>query len=160
MKVLKILAKICYVLALGAAIASAFIPVTTGDPYSGYYQTVYLTLEPIIIIALSIGVVAAFVEEPPVFRKVGLALLIGAGVGLMGLSSIVKLAAGGVIFLGLALDFIAYLMYRGESGGSSEFDSKVERIEKLHELLEKKIISEEEYQDMRTKILGIQKKRK
>ena len=161
MKALKIIARVFYVLGLLALIGSVFYPTYIYDNEGHFINVLFETINGLVIIAVAIGVVASFTDDHPLFKKVGLGLLIGGAVGAMTLDNLVRLIGSGLIFLGLLFDFIAFLVRRGETTASeSDFDGKIERLTKLHNLLDEKIISEEEYNEMRSKILGIQKKKK
>lgn len=161
MKALKIIARVFYVLGLLALIGSIFYPTYVYDGEGRLINILYQTVDAIVIIAVAIGVVASFSEDHPLFSKVGLGLLIGGAIGAITLANIVRVIGAGLILLGLLFDFIAFLLRRGETNSNeADFDGKIERLTKLHKLLDDKIISEEEYNEMRIKILGLQKKKK
>lgn len=162
MKILKIISRIFIVLSLAAMMAGIIIAATSSYDYE-YGYAIVVTVEPLILIAMTIGVVSEFSEESATFRKVGLALLIAGAVCLIGtgLSSYnyALIASFALVVLGLGFKFIVYLLDAGEISTNS-FDEKLEKLQKTHELLEKKILTEDEYNEMRAKILGVSKKRK
>lgn len=174
MKVLKILARVFFILSVIALTVGLLVQAIN------YSQALYLTssssssssrvfnnfvvVEPLIIFALLIGVVSDFVEGYPVFKKIGLALLISSAIGIANVGFISLeyffIVSYGFITLGLLFNFVCYLISKGENGDSGNLELKVERLQKIHSLLEDKIITQEEYDEMRTKILGLPKKRK
>ena len=109
MKVLKVIARICFVLALAALIAGVFVPSGYVLDGSGtYYTPVYATLDSIVVVAITIGVVSEFVDESSTFKKVGLALLIAGAIGTAGVgftsSNYPMIVAFALVTLGLLFE--------------------------------------------------------
>ena len=160
MKVLKIISRICFVLALIALVVGFFLP----SGYRSDYTAIYATVDSIIVVCMAVGVVSEFTDEANVFKKVGLALLLAGAIGTAGAAFIAfnygSIASFALVVLGLLFEFICFLLTRGEGGDASNLETKIERLQKLHTLLEQKIITEDEYNEMRVKILGLPKKKK
>ena len=164
MKVLKVISRICFVLALIALIVSFFFPSGYIPNSEGYYIAIYATVDSIIVVCMAVGVVSEFTDEANVFKKVGLALLLAGAIGIAGTAFTTfnygSIASFALVVLGLLFEFICFLLARGEGGDASNLETKIERLQKLHTLLEQKIITEDEYNEMRVKILGLPKKKK
>ena len=160
MKVLKVISKICFVLALIALTVGFFIP----SGYSDGYSAIYATVDSIIVVCMTVGVVSEFTDEANAFKKVGLALLLAGAIGRAGTAFTTPngglIVSFALVVLGLLFEFICFLLARGEGGDASNLETKIERLQKLHTLSEQKIITEDEYNEMRVKILGIPKKKK
>lgn len=171
MKVLKVFARIFLVLSTLVLAYACFASINAGYDTGAMLSEIF-TFSTLIVLCHVLGVVFIFTsEDGSILRKVanGLLLgtgLIGIGVGIAGIGSAyfsaqatMWLISGSLVSLAYLFIFIAYLV-GGSSSPEAALDDKIEQLNKINMLLEKKIITQDEFDEMRVKILGIQKKKK